>query len=91
MGTETNGSPYFQSSALPTELPGQEIRNGVLNSCVRSELSPNRRFRAPGAIIRGSGPADLTGDDAKLVEGDAGGVRGGGAAGDPKPTLNARA
>ena len=21
-GTETNGSPYFQSSALPTELPG---------------------------------------------------------------------
>jgi hypothetical protein len=28
-GTETNSSLYFQSSALPTELPGQGVRKRV--------------------------------------------------------------
>ena len=71
MGTETNSSPYFQSSALPTELPGLEMWKRVLNSCARSESSPERRFRAPGPIIPGSrrwgfveGDVEVPGNDA---------------------------
>ena len=76
METKSKSSLYFQSSALPTELPGREMRKRVLNSCARSESSPNRRFTA---IVRGSGRADLTGGDAKFIEGDVeAGVRGGG-------------
>ena len=79
MGTESSSSLYFQSSALPTELPGREMRKRVLNSCARSESSPNRRFRAPGAIIRGSGRRGFVGGDAKFIGGDVeAGVRGGG-------------
>ena len=72
MGTESSSSLYFQSSALPTELPGLGMRKRVLNSCARSESSPNRRFRAPAAIIPGSGRADLEKCDAGVLGGDAG-------------------
>ena len=65
MGTESVSSLYFQSSALPTELPGREMRKRVLNSCARSESSPRRRFTP---IVRGSGRADLTGGDVEVIE-----------------------
>jgi len=67
MGTETNGSPYFQSSALPTELPGQGVRKRVLNRPARSESSPRRRFRAPAPIIPGSRRVGFVGGDAKFI------------------------
>jgi hypothetical protein len=38
------GSLYFQSSALPTELPGLGVRKRVLNSRARPESSPTGRF-----------------------------------------------
>jgi hypothetical protein len=71
MGTETNSSLYFQSSALPTELPGQGMRKRVLNSRARSESSPKRRFRDSGAIIPGSSRADLEKCDVKGPGNDA--------------------
>jgi hypothetical protein len=58
------------------------MRKRVLNSRVRPESSPKRRFRAPESIIRGSGRPGFVGGDAKFIESDpeadAGGVRGGG-------------
>ena len=60
----------FQSSALPTELPGQEMRKRVLNSCPRSESSPNRRFCALTPIIPGSRRSGFGGGDAKVIESD---------------------
>jgi hypothetical protein len=71
-GTETNSSPYFQSSALPTELPGQGMRKRVLNSRARSESSPERPFRAPGPIIPGSRRAGFVESDVGVPGIDAG-------------------
>ena len=42
--TFRGSSLYFQSSALPTELPGLRVRKRVLNSCTRSESSPPAAF-----------------------------------------------
>jgi hypothetical protein len=65
----------FQSSALPTELPGQGMRKRVLNSRERSESSPERPFRAPVAIIPGwrragfvEGDVGVPGIDAEMFE-----------------------
>jgi hypothetical protein len=46
------------------------MRKRVLNSCARPESSPNRRFRAPEPIIRGSGRPGFVGGDAKFIESD---------------------
>jgi hypothetical protein len=54
----------FQSSALPTELPGLGMRKRVLNSCARSESSPKRLFRAPGPIIPRTGQVGFIGGEA---------------------------
>ncbi len=70
MGTESGSSLYFQSSALPTELPGQGIRKRVLNSRAQPESSPERRFRDAGAIIQGSGRADPEKCDVEVLEND---------------------
>ena len=42
--TFRGSSLYFQSSALPTELPGLRVRKRVLNSCTRSKSSPPAAF-----------------------------------------------
>ena len=67
----------FQSSALPTELPGHGMRKRVLNSCERSESSPERRFRASGPIIPGSRRAGFVEGDVEVPGNDAGEDAGG--------------
>ena len=67
----------FQSSALPTELPGRGVRKRVLNSRARSESSPERRFRGSEPIIPGSGRADPEKCDVRVLENDPEGDAGG--------------
>ena len=67
---QRRSSPYFQSSALPTELSEPGVRKRVSNRPSRSESSPRGRFRAPGAIIPGSRRRGFIGGDAKFIESD---------------------
>jgi hypothetical protein len=69
-GTESTSSLYFQSSALPTELPEHGMRKRVLNSRARSESSPERLFRGSEAIIPGGLRADFIERDVKALESD---------------------
>ena len=56
---------------MSSELPGQGVRKRVLNSRARSDSSPEHLFRAPEAILPGSGRADFIEGDVDLIGSDA--------------------